>query len=274
MFNLIKMDVYRLFHTRSFKVGLIFSALLPFVAIACLAGFLFLMMELMKSPESAELFTDTSFTGWITDGVALSDIILTGFGVFSILVSTVLTSIFINTEQESGYIKNIAGQISSRQKMIVSKLCTIAVINLAIFVIYTVASAVAGLIFFQSTVNSNSIGSLMAILGTKLLLYIAIDAIILFICTLTKSKALSVAIGVIFGIGITGIVYSALSSALGLIWKDANINLANFTPDGMNSLLSINSEIDFLIKAILVAVIYIVVFVIASAFVIKKRDIN
>lgn len=274
MLNLIKMDIHRLFHTKSFKVAIIFSAILPFVGIAVVSGLLLIFQEMMKSPENAQALAAFPLFGWLTNGVTLPEIVLTGFNVLSLIVSTVLTAIFINSEQETGYIKNIAGQLSNRGTMIVSKICTIAVINLVIFAIYTGISSLACMLFLQFVLKSGSLTPLLTTLAVKFLLYMAIDAIILFICTLTKSKALSVAIGVIFGIGISGFSYSILGNILNLVFKTTNINLSFFTPDGMNSILAINSEADIIIKAIIVAVIYIAGFMIASSIVIKKRDVR
>lgn len=274
MFNLIKMDIYRLTRTKSFKTGLIFAVIIPFVAMACLSGLLSIFSEMMKDPENVAALSAFPIVSWLSNGVTISEIILTGFGVLSLLISTVLTAIFVNSEQESGYIKNIAGQLPDRGIMIVSKIYAIAVINLVIFVLYTAVSSLSGLLFFQSVLKSGSITPLLITLATKFLLYMAIDTVILFICTLTKSKALSVAIGVIFGIGISGFAFSIINSVLNLVFKTSDINLAIFTPDGMNSLLNINSELDIIVKAIIVAVIYIAGFMLVSSFVMKKRDIK
>lgn len=274
MLNLIKMDIHRLLHMKSFKVALIFSVIIPFVGIAAIAGLLMIFQEMMKSPQDAAALSGFPLIGWLVNGVTLPEIILTSFNILSLMISTILTAIFINSEQETGYIKNIAGQLPNKGTMIVSKICTIAVINLVIFVMYTALSSVAGLLFFQSMLKSGPVVPLISNLAIKFLLYIAIDAVILFICTLTKSKALAVAIGAIFGIGISGFVYNILNSILNLIFKTDNINLSFFTPDGMNSFLSLSSEADILIKAIIVAVIYIVFFMIVSSIVIKRRDVR
>ncbi len=273
MLNLIKMDLHRLFHTKSFKVGLLLSAAASFIFIALIAGLLAILQEMLKNPESAEAVVFFPAAGWLVNGTSVGEIILTGFGAFSLLVSTILTAIFINSEQSSGYIKNIAGQVSNKGYMIVSKLFTIAVINLAIFAVFSVFSAVSGFVFLSYVIKSVSFLPFIPVLLIKFLLYMAIDAIILFICTLTKSKSFAVAVGVIFGIGITGFVYSALNSLITFITNGTDVKLATFTPDGINSILSINADAGLLIKAVVISVVYIAVFTIASSLVFKKRDV-
>ena len=112
---------------------------------------------------------------------------------------------------------------------------------------------------------------LTPVIGVKYLLFLSIVAIIIFLCTLTKSSSLAIAFGVIFGTGMTTIVYTAVSFFLETVTKHS-IQVASFTPDGFAFKLSILSQPEVLAKGCVLSVIYIAVFLILSAVVMNKRD--
>lgn len=270
MFNLIKMDLNRLFRTTSFAVGLILSAIISFLCISILSFF----MGMIDNPEAVSESAGLLMVDWKANGIFLTDLIKSSFNILSLLISTSLTAIFVNAEQSSGYIKNIAGQIPNKSMIAVSKFFSIVVINFAIFIVYFAVSALSGLLFFSSMLKAGDFISLLIALAVKFLLYIAVDTIILFVCTLTKSKTLAVAIGVVFGIGISKMIYNMLDTFLNMVFKVSDINLAIFTPDGMNSVVDAGTETDVIIRGIVVAVIYIAIFLIASGAIMKNRDIK
>ena len=113
MLNLIKMDMYRLFRTKSFRIGLIIAFALSFSCVAVLAALSNLIP--MLSESSGATMAELPFANW-RNNVNLFDIILTSTAVLSLLVSAVIASNFISNEQSNGYVKNIAGQIIPANK--------------------------------------------------------------------------------------------------------------------------------------------------------------
>jgi hypothetical protein len=140
-----------------------------------------------------------------------------------------------------------------------------------LLVFLATASAFTQLLF-KSYITSYSIGKLIGALAVRALLVIAINAVIVFLCTLTKSHAAAMVTGAILSIGITKFVYMAANGVLGIM--KIKIDIAHFMPDGINNLLSINSITDVLLKAILVSVIFIAVFIPGAFFITEKRDVR
>lgn len=269
MLNLIKMDLYRLFKTKSLKTGLIISAMISFVTIAIIAFLSNLVPQL--SPDSQVTMTEMMpFVNW-RNSVSFYDIILTATNVLSLMVSAVLASIFINEEQINGYIKNIAGQVKNKGMMIVAKFVALAVMTLFVLIAYTAGATVSGFVFFNKVITYEGLTQFLAVFGTKYVIYLSVNAIILFLCTLTKSKTLSVAVGVIFGSGASIIVYNIISTFIGIVLK-LEVPVASYVPDGLVFGLTMTAPSAEIIKAIAVAVVYIVVFIVASMVVMKKRD--
>lgn len=268
MLNLIKMDLYRLFKTKSFKIGLIISALISFLAIAGIAGIINLVHLLSNaSQESLSMFP---FVNW-QNSVNLYEIILTATSVLSLMVSAVLASHFISEEQSNGYVKNIAGQVKDKGMMIVSKFVALSVISFSVMLTYALGSTISGFIFFNSAITYTGISQFLLVFGTKYIIYLAVNAILLFLCTITKSKSLALAVGVMFGSGATIIVYNVISTFAGIALK-CDIPVSSYVPDGLIFGLTMDATSNALIKALIVGVVYIAVFIIFSMVSMRKRD--
>ena len=270
MFNLIKMEFYRLFRTKSVKIGAICAAVVSFMYMLFNFGILELVKRLL--PDAAfgigMLF---SVVFWL-EGVDFAEIILKATGAFSLFLSCVIAASYIGAEQSSGYVKNIAGQLPNRGLLIGSRFVATCFIQFMVLAIYTVVSSACALIFFGKYINACSIGALIFGLILRFLLFCAVDAALLFFCTLTKSHAIAMVIGAIFGTGATGIVYSTASVFLSIL--KINVNISMLMPDGINGLINPSSVGEIAVRAILVSAIFILGFTFSAAMVIKKRDVK
>ena len=273
MINLIKMDLYRLFRTKALKVGVIAA-----FAVAAAAMLLnYAIVEVFKTsvandPESAATMGMLiPAVGWVA-GVDFADIVITGTSALSLLISCVVAASFISTEQTCGYVKNVIGQVSDRGYTVASKFVATSVIHFIILAVYTLVNVLLAEMLFGKYIVSYSIEKLVGLMLTRLLLYIAINAVILFLCILAKSQSLAMVIGAIFGTGITMIVYLVSSSVLGML--KIELNVSNYMPDGINGTLSVGSIDSLYVKAISVSVIFIVAFLVGSIAVVKNRDVR
>ncbi len=273
MLNLVKMDIYRLFHSKIIKVGMVVAAIVALLGMLLNLGVLEIMKLTMEdtstSTDGMELFFPT--IAWL-GGVDYADIVLTGTNAFALFVSCMIVASFIGAEQSCGYIKNIAGQLPNRGMTIISKFIVTCIVQLIVILIYTIVSALCATIFFSSYIKAYSIGAMIEGLLLRFLLFCAIDAVVLFFCTLTKSHAIAMVIGAIFGIGVTNLVYFAGSALLGML--KINIEIAKFMPDGINGLINVSSIGTIAVKAIIVSVVFIVGFLTATVMLFNKRDVK
>jgi ABC-type transport system involved in multi-copper enzyme maturation permease subunit len=183
-----------------------------------------------------------------------------------------ISASFIGSEQSCGYTKNFAGQLPNRGYMAVSKFAVTSVAQVIVLVIYAAVSAALVPVFFGKYVTGYSIVALFEALGLRLMLHIAVNAIIVFICTLTKSHAIAMVLGSIFGLGITQIAYWAASMVLRI--AKITFDIGQYMPDGLNGQISIGSVGSIYIKAIIVSVAFTAVFLIANYIVVSKRDVK
>ena len=273
MWKLIKMDFYRFFNSKALKVGALVACLLSVAYIFLSLGIVELMkLSVQNDPLAADAIgTFMPQVDWI-NGVNFSEIVLGGTSAFSLFVGCMIAANFIGTEQSCGYTKNFAGQLPNKGYMAISKFVVTSFAHLVILVIYAIISAGLATLVFGKYINGYAINPLLAALGLRLLLHWAINAIIIFICTLTKSHSIAMVVGSIFGIGVTKFAYLAAGMLLSMM--KIKFDIINYMPDGINGQLSLNTVGELYIKAILVSLAFIAVFLTANYIVLQKRDVR
>lgn len=273
MWNLIKMDFYRLFTSKTMKVGAIMAFLVS-------VGYMLISMGLVELCQFASANDPEAAMGlaliipqaeWAF-GINFADIVLSGTASFSLFVGCMITANFIGSEQSCGYTKNFAGQLPDKGYMAISKFVVTSIAQFVVLFIYSVVSAVLAEILFGKYINGYNISALICAICLRLLLYFAINAIIVFLCTLTKSHSIAMVAGCIFGIGVTQFAYLAISAVLGAL--KINFPISDYMPDGINSQLAIDTVGSLTVKAIVVSIAFIAVFLSANYFVQRKRDVR
>lgn len=273
MWNLIKMDFYRLFSGKAIKVGAVIACLLCMGYMFLSSGLVFLAnVALKEDPMAAmQLGIFLNQVDW-GNGVNFSEIVFGGTAAFALFVGCMISANFIGAEQSCGYTKNYAGQLSNKGYMAFSKFVVTSFVHLAILVVYTIVSSLFAIILFGKYINGYDIGTLLMALGLRLMLHLAINAIIVFICTLTKSHAIAMVAGCIFGLGVTKAAY--LVAGMILSAMKINVSIFNYMPDDINSQLTLSTVGELSARAIVVSVAFIAVFLAANYIVMRKRDVK
>lgn len=289
MLNVIKMDLYRLSRSKAFKIGLILTVIICLGAVLLSAGLFSILQMTIESAdgldESYDLMSEFfTFLKWI-NGVDLAVIILSFSGIMSLLIVTILSSIFVSDEYTAGFGKNYLGQLPDKGMSVISKLIATSVINLSILLTGTLVAAGAGAIFFGKYISGFDFGNLALTLVLRLLMYLAINAIIVFVCLLTQSKSASLIIGVIFGVGASNIVYGSVTSLFQFVCSRF-LKLDGFTfpsldeiiPDGVLRMLDMSFFEDpdqgLIVRVLIVALVYIVGFAAGSVLLVRRRDVK
>ena len=273
MWKLIKMDFYRLFSSKTIKIGAV---------IACLvcAGYMLVSRGIVSLAELALKEDPLAVAGlglflpqvaWI-EGVDFSELVFSGTSVFSLFIGCMISANFIGSEQSCGYTKNFAGQLANKGYIAVSKFAATSVVQVVLLVIYTVVCALGAVILFGNYINGYAIGNLLAVLSLRLMLHLAINAMVVFICTFTKSHAIAMVAGCIFGMGITKFAYSAVEVLLGVM--KINFPISGYMPDGINGQLALDMVGELAVKAIVVSIAFMVAFTAANYIVLQKRDVK
>lgn len=281
MFNLIKMDIYRLIHSTSTWVTMLFVVLLSVFCVFMTNTDIQLMEDDPQSVITEE--SDERTIGimveadpeWATGKIEIGSIISVEVrsGMLALLC-IIFAALFSNAEQKNGFIKNIAGQFPGRGKLIISKIVALAVQVFMMLLVFSLVAAATGFVLWGNRFYMGSIVALLQFLGVQYLLHLGFASVIMFLCILTRSTAFGMTTGILACSGILVPIYSGINKLVYDIKPGWNFNINNYVLDGNISLVRLNAVSDVMLRGVLVGIAFTVVFTILAMAVMKKRDIR
>ena len=281
MLNIIKMDLYRMFKTKSmYVIWIVLAAILLITTSLCKTDYeLLTEKDAMKQEQVTEPTVDNINVGMMVtlptepgEKVTVYDIFFANSqGKLYALLLVIFTVLFSTADISSGYIKNIGGQVRNRGTLISSR-----AIALAVFTVLTMAGA----FLFQAAANGIFFGELewgntKAILSyfvTELALHYALVLICMAIAIILKNNVISMVIAVCLSMNVMTIVYGVINSAIQKIGIQ-NFQIYKYTITGKLSLLPMNPSGNECLAAFGVAIVFIVMMISVSSVVFQKRDI-
>lgn len=277
MFNLLKMDMYRLIRSR--------TTLIMIIVTATLAVFCMFMTSLSVDIHTQELEADAageqithdgvffeSSLSWTNDSkIDFTELLTLQLQSRLLLaVVAVFTVLFIAAEYKKGFIKNIAGQFPIKGVMAASKLITIATMVLVMLIVFDLSMFLTGVILFKDRLVLGSAAELLQTSGLNYLLHFAYACVFVFLTALTRSSALGITLGILFSGGVSDLLYSCFDY---LIPGD-KFSIAEYTTTGNISTITANMSNELVTKAVLVGVIFILASSALYTLTVQKKDIN
>lgn len=281
MLNLIKMDLYRMFRTKSlYVICIVLAAALLFTTILCKTDYEILNeADAVQQEQVAELTTENINVGMIVtlptepgEKVTVFDIFFgNSQGKFYALFLVIFAVLFSTADISSGYIKNIGGQVQSRGALAISR-----AIALAVFTIMTLA----GVFVFQAVANGIIFGylewgdarAILLYFATEVVLHYALVLICMTIAVTLKNNVISMVIAVCLTMNVMTIVYGLVNNAIQKMGIQ-NFQIYEYTITGKLSLLPMNPGGKECLAAFGVALAFIVATIVAGSVVFQKRDI-
>lgn len=296
MFNAIRMDVYRLFKTKSTYIILVIM-----IAMSVMGTGLMSVMTEMTGAERQQVQTEqmsdnADYAGEDdqfnedTEGAqsqlsvsvseidpdendnsvlsfAMSDISGLQAGLFIIIFTVLFSMADIN----SGFIKSIGGQVKGRGVLIVSKMAAIAIFTAIVIIADFLTELIAVNIFFDDAVVG-SVSEIVRLLSSQFVLNFALAILMMAIAIIIKNNVVSMIIGVCMCTGIFELIFMGINYLMDKIgFSDFDIN--NILITGKIQNVTIGADAADIGYALLTAAIYIVVSVLAVYNVFKHRDI-
>lgn len=212
---------------------------------------------------------------WISGEIPASQLLglLLNSGIL-MMFCAIFVSLFVGAERQSGYLKNIAGQLPHRGFLALSKIITIAVEVFLMFVIYSIFCLAAGFVFFGNKFTVDIGMEFFKMLGTQYLLHLGFSALIMFLCVASGSTAFSMALGILGCSGLTTLLYSVINRGIQKIKSGIDFDIGKYMLDTNVYAISGISVMQDIIRAVLVACVFVTVCTALSALVIQKRDIK
>ncbi len=283
MLNMIRMELYRMFKTKSLYV----------IWLVLAAGILFttgLSADEMKTytmEEKQEMYeyatgqqkSDTVNLGMdVTvptkpgDTVSVFDLFYGNIkGKFLALFMVIFAVLYSTADMTSGFIKNIAGQVRDRRRLVFAKGVSLFVYTVLTMLIFTGIQTVSNALFFDEFVFG-PVKEFLQYAGIQTLLHFALLIIVMCIAIVLRNNVISMMLSVCLCMNVLVIFYSFLDNMIAKA-HIKNFHVLEYTVTGNISFLETNVTAKMAVTALAVSIAFVIVMIEVCSTVFKKRDI-
>lgn len=283
MLNMIRMELYRMFKTKSlYVIWLVLAAGIIFTT-----GLSADEMKTYTMEEKQEMYeyatgqqkSDTVNLGMdVTvptkpgDTVSVFDLFYGNIkGKFLALFMVIFAVLYSTADMTSGFIKNIAGQVRDRRGLVFAKGVSLFVYTVLTMLIFTGIQTISNALFFDELVFG-PVKEFLQYAGIQTLLHFALLIIVMCIAIVLRNNVISMMLSVCLCMNVLVIFYSFLDN---LIAKAhiKNFHVLEYTVTGNISFLETNVTAKMAVTALAVSIAFVIVMIEVCSTVFKKRDI-
>ena len=283
MLNMIRMELYRMFKTKSLYV----------IWLVLAAGILFttgLSADEMKTytmEEKQEMYeyatgqqkSDTVNLGMdVTvptkpgDTVSVFDLFYGNIkGKFLALFMVIFAVLYSTADMTSGFIKNIAGQVRDRRGLVFAKGVSLFVYTVLTMLIFTGIQTISNALFLDELVFG-PVKEFLQYAGIQTLLHFALLIIVMCIAIVLRNNVISMMLSVCLCMNVLVIFYSFLDNLIAKA-RIKNFHVLEYTVTGNISFLETNVTAKMAVTALAVSIAFVIVMIEVCSTVFKKRDI-
>lgn len=284
MLNLIRMNLFKMVHTKSIIV--VFAVLMVFSNISsCLTADE--SREMVKDIQKGEvtLYESNELSasfGIYVDTPVRSDGTLkeyvyvycsdlnSGLLLLFILIGVVL---FFRSDEKNGFIKNIAGQTKHKYNILLSKLAAVGVYTFVCMLCYMLIgylSFVTGVALVDGGISFGIeyLPEVIKIFALQYLLYMAFISGLLLITQVTKSTAAGITAGS-FGIMGFGMLFVTISQKV----FNTDFDISKYYISTNISKVNMDAGADIIKFALVIGIVYFIMYNVLNILWFSKRDI-
>jgi len=283
MLNMIKMELYRMFRSKSLyviwavmAVAIIFNTAMSKEQYDLMQEQAGSYEEFVENVNETEEKINIGMSVYIPmqpgESITVFDVLFASLQPkFIALFLVIFAVIFSSADLNSGYIKNIGGQVKNREKLIGSKAIALIIFTIVSMAIAVGLQIIANSLFF-GYLELGNVSDLVKYLLVQTVLHIALVLIGMALSIVLKSNLVSMIIVVCLCMNLSMVIYAGINTWIQNIGiKD--INIIDYTVTGKISMLSMVPANQECISAIVVAVVFGVVVTALTGVVFKRRDI-
>lgn len=302
MYNLIKMELYRLFKSKSAWIVLAFSVLFLLLNVVFTNSDLQTMKEEARELSSASdinsynnseekvrengvqvdensvqmnvgIYFDTNYD-WIDNEINILEFFITVVRSGGILLFlTFFTAMFVNGENKYGFVKNIAGRMPFKGYLFLAKLAAIFVFNVMIFMAYYLFSIPFVRLIIGGIDLSIGKAALKAVL-LQLILHFAFSCVVAMLASVSKSTAFSATVGTVFCCGVGSWLWILINMIINKLKISDSFSVNDYTL--VYNIQNIDMSFDFknTLRIVAVAVLFVAASSIISVIVLNRRDVK
>lgn len=283
MLNMMRMELFRMFKTKSLYVIWMIFAVLIIATTALTAGEMN-TYSLEDQQQNYEYTMEEQESGQVNLGMDVTPPTKPGeqVSVFDMFFANIkgkvvavfmiiFTILYSTADITSGFVKNIAGQVKNRSLLVCAKAVSLflyTVLTMALFFIVQAASN--KVCFHEFVLGDKKEFALYFLLQT--MLHFALLMIVMCIALLIRNNVVSIVIGICLCMNALIIFYSFIDRAIAKAGME-NFHMINYTVSGKITLLGMNITSEMAVTSLLVAIVFAAAAICLGSFVFKKRDI-
>lgn len=284
MFNVLKMDLYRMAKSKATWIILLASMLMMFVSIFMTSQDIDYYNSNPIALENLQenggeinwgIYIGSVNPKWCNGNeISLMDLVAVNIkSKLLLMFLVVFITYFVGSEGRNGFIKNIAGQVRNRSSLILGKFIAIGIFTIVMIVAAVFSTMLGSLIFF-GYVNFVGIKQGLIFLVVQILLHIGYGMFILLLFNVTRSSIATMLSGILIAAGILQVVDAILFSIFKGLDSIEGFSVMKYLTSGNVGVLSINSSNAVYTQAGMIAVCAIVLMTVLSSIIIQRRDLQ
>lgn len=283
MLNMIRMELYRMFKTKSlYVIWLVLAAGILFTTGLSADEMKTYTMEEkqemyeyatgQRESETVNLGMDVTVPTKPGDTVSVFDLFYGNIkGKFLALFMVIFAVLYSTADMTSGFVKNIAGQVRDRRGLVFAKGVSLFVYTVLTMLIFTGIQTISNALFFDELVFG-PVKEFLQYAGIQTLLHFALLIIVMCIAIVLRNNVISMMLSVCLCMNVLVIFYSFLDNMIAKA-HIKNFHVLEYTVTGNISFLETNVTAKMAVTALAVSIAFIIVMIEVCSTVFKKRDI-
>lgn len=275
MFNMVRMDLYRMFRTKALYVIWIVMALTMLLTTA-----LSLMAQEMPEPqeyiqqeteENVNLGMSVSLPTLPGEQITvLDEVYANTTAKFTALFLVIFAVLFATADINSGYVKNIGGQVPNRGALFLSKTAAMLVFTALTMIGYVLLQALFCRICFGYLVWGN-ISALLWYLGIQILLHYALTLICMAIAVVLRNNVFSMIIVICLCGGISALIYGLIDNLMHKLGVQ-DFQIMKYTVTGQIAMVPLEPSSDDILTPAVISVAFLLAMSFIGSTVFAKKD--
>ena len=276
MLNMIQMDIFRMFKTKSLYVIAIIMFAVTLLTTVMMAS---MATEITDMQQETEAMQEENTVGIVVSPnmeegkkVSVFDMVYANIqGKMLALYLVIYAVIFATADITSGYIKNFAGQVKNRWKLVISKAITLFFYTVLMMVLFVVLQAISTFVAF-GYLEMGNLSDMLAYIGMQTILHYGLLCVCMAFSIVFRHNLCSMSLAICICCGITNLLFGYIDRVLGKIGIE-NFQTIKYTITGRIGSLPMELSGSDVGKGMLVAAVFILVFVGISSYIFEKRDV-
>ncbi len=283
MLNMIRMEMYRMFKTKCMYIiwFILAAGILFTTGLSAEEMKIFSMEEKQEMYEYAmgkeesdnvNLGMDVTVPTKPGENVSVFDLFYANIkGKFIALFMVIFTVLYTTADLTSGYVKNIAGQVSQRGGLVIAKALSLFVYTVMSLLIFFLCQTLSNLLFFEEF-TLGPVKQFAAYVGIQLLLHYGLLMIVMGVAIALRNNVISMVIAVCFCMNVLMIFYNFLDQLIAKLGVK-EFHIVNYTVSGKMLMLGMDISAKTASASIAVAIFFSAAAVAICSMIFQRRDV-